>query len=59
MKLNQHKFSWKTIPIVFFPSLKIIDSVLKIGKKYYYWVFLEKCKCIIKENKKTNTLVMT
>ena len=41
------------------PSVKLIDSVLKIGNKYYCWMFLEKCKYIIKENKKTNTWVMT
>ena len=32
-------------------SVTLIDSVLKMGKKYYPQVFLDDCKYVVKETK--------
>ena len=34
-----------------------IDFVFKMNKNYYSEVFLEECKCIVKEGKKVHTLM--
>ena len=35
-------------------SLIILDSIIKVGKKYYPQVFLEECKHIKRKNKMMN-----
>ena len=30
-------------------SVILIDAVLRAGKSYYLWVFLEECKYVVKE----------
>ena len=35
-------------------SLIMLDSVVKVGKKYYRQVFLEECKYLEKKNKMMN-----
>ena len=37
-----------------FLSLIMLDSVVKVGKKYYLQVFLEECKCVRRKNKLVN-----
>ena len=39
-------------------SIKLIDSVFKIGKNYYPQMSLEECKYIVKEEK-VDLLMMT
>ena len=39
-------------------SAILIDSVFRTGKSFYPQVFLEKCKCIIKEKKLLSILLM-
>ena len=39
-------------------QLKLIDSVLKVGKNYFRQVFLEICKHVVKEKMLKNVLLM-
>ena len=39
--------------IQFFITIKLIDSVFKMGKNYYPQVFLEECKYIVNEKEVT------
>ena len=40
-------------------SVILIDSVFRTGKNYYPKMFLEKCKCIIKEKKMPEYILLT
>ena len=37
-------------------SLKMLDSVIRVNKKYYPQTLLEECKCAIKKNKMENLI---
>ena len=39
---------------MYLPISNLIDSVFRIDKNYYSQVYLEECKCVVKEKKISN-----
>ena len=39
-------------------SLIMLDSVIRVNKKYYPQTLLEECKYVIRKNKRENLLIM-